>query len=51
MQTLNGAALIALVIIAHAWAGRMQSPPIVLSVIAWVINVLAIAALAAVWVR
>jgi len=47
----NGAALIALAILAHAWAGRLQGPPAALGVIGWVINILTIIALLAVWVR
>jgi hypothetical protein len=43
--------LIALAIIAHGWAGRMQGPPAVLSAIGWAINILALLALVVVDLR
>lgn len=51
MNTLNGAALVALAIVAHAWVARIQGPPLLLSVIGWIINALVIVALLLVWVR
>jgi hypothetical protein len=46
----TAAAVIALVLFAHAWNGRMTGPPVLLSVIGWVVNVLAALALLAIWV-
>jgi len=51
LDTHNGAALLALAVFAHAWAGRLQGPPAVLSAIGWVIHVLTVVALLVVWVR
>lgn len=49
LQT-TAAAVVALVIFAHGWNGRITGSPILLSVIGWVVNILAILALIAVWV-
>jgi len=51
MNTIEGSTLIALAIVAHAWVSRLQGPPKVLSVIGWVLNVLVILALLALWWR
>jgi hypothetical protein len=45
------AALIAAAIFAHAWSGRIQGPPAVLSAMGWVIHGLTLLALLNVWVR
>lgn len=50
-MTINLYAVLALVILAHAWSARIVAPPIVLSVMGWVINILAMLALASVWWR
>lgn len=49
--TVTGTCIVALAIVAHAWQGRMVGNPIVLSAIGWVINILALLALAACWIR
>jgi hypothetical protein len=49
--TVAGTCIVALAIVAHAWHGRMLGSPRVLSVIGWVVNVLALLALAACWIR
>lgn len=46
-----GACIVALAIYAHAWHGRMQGNPYVLSAIGWVVNILAAFALAICWLR
>lgn len=47
----SAAAIVALAIFAHAWSGRIIAPPAVLSVIGWIVNVLAMIALLSMWVR
>lgn len=49
LQT-TSAAVIALVLFAHAWCGKIAGPPALLSAIGWVVNVLAMLALLAIWV-
>lgn len=46
-----GVAVVALAIFAHAWCGRMQGPPVVLSIVGWVINVLTLIILIGCWVQ
>lgn len=43
--------IVALVIYAHAWHGRILGPPRVLSAIGWVVNILAALALLSCWWR
>ena len=51
MNTIDGNTLLVLVILAHAWVSRLQGPPKVLSIIGWVLNILVILALLALWWR
>jgi hypothetical protein len=44
-------AVLALVLLAHAWSSKIIGNPFVLSVIGWVVNGLAVIALASLWVR
>lgn len=44
-------AVVALAIFAHAWNGRMQGNPAVLSVIGWAINALTLLILIGCWVH
>ena len=46
-----GTCLVALAIYAHAWHGRMQGDPRVLSAIGWVINILCALALVRCWLH
>lgn len=47
----TGSAIVALAIMAHAWSGHIDANPKVMSVIGWVVNGLAAAALASCWFR
>lgn len=49
--TVAGACVVALAIFAHAWHGRITANPRVLSVIGWVINILAALALLGCWLH
>jgi hypothetical protein len=49
--TVTGTCIVALAIVAHAWHGRMQGNPRVLSAIGWVVNILVMLALATCWLR
>lgn len=44
-------AVVALTIFAHAWNSRIQASPRVLSIIGWVVNILAALALLSCWIR
>lgn len=48
---LNGSEIIALALFAHAWHGRIQANPKVLSAIGWVVNGLAALLLLLAFVR
>jgi hypothetical protein len=43
--------VVALAIVAHGWAGRMQGPPAVLSVIGWAVNIIALIVLVLIALR
>lgn len=51
MRIVSEMLLVALVIFAHGWVPRIVAPPKVLSLIGIVINVLAVLAIAGVWLR
>ena len=45
-----GSAIIAAAIFAHAWQGRIQGDPRILSAIGWVVNALVVLAIGALFV-
>jgi hypothetical protein len=47
----DAVAVLALVLLAHAWAPKLIAPPAVQSGIGWVVNVLAMVALIVLWFR